>query len=365
MAMVRQSTTLSGGGRLEIIIESGSQSTSGNWTQVRVRGIMYNTSGRSYDFTADGVPRSVTGTNSWSGSFNFDLASNASQTFIDVVFTVGHNSDGNKTVNYTVHLGPTVTGTFGNGGSVGASLALPKIGGGGGSPTLPGPPGWPALSHTPVGKVTVVFSGSSTNGGGAIREYQVQWSEYGDFRVEAGQSRGSLTQTRTFTLPIGKRYYFRVRAFNGGWGPWSDVRSIDVPDKPDRVSIPTTEFEAPDQVTLSWSAPDNGGMSITGYDIQYADNPSFSSAKLVSTTSRSRVFTGLEAGATIYFRVRAKNPQGAGAWSSASSEQIVSGPKVRYNSVWRQTIAYVRYNGVWRQAIPWVKHNGVWKMGGG
>lgn len=78
------------------------------------------------------------------------------------------------------------------------------------------------------------------------------------------------------------------------------------------------------QVGLSWSAPNDGGATITSYDIRFATN-----SVMTSPTIRTSVTTGTPAGtgATItgltpevphYFQVRAVNSAGVGAWGPAN-----------------------------------------------
>lgn len=454
MATARKTANVGSSGKIEIIITSGTQSTSNNTTQVRVRGIMHNSAGRSYDNSADGVERKITGTNSWSGTFNFDLSSNESYTFIDRTFTVTHNSDGTKTVNYTITLGKTLTGTFGNGGSVGTSLTLPAI------DRKPGAPGTPSISPVSPGVVDASWTAAASNGS-SIDEYQILYSRYSDFRsfdqlrdstartrrisglstrvtyyfkvrAHNAQGWGPYSSTRSYTTPdhptapgapslshssgttisaswaaadaqgrtitnyqlqvddnssfsspssvnkgttrshtitgatMGKTWYVRVRAQNDqGWGPWSPVRSLAVPNVPDPVGTLTLNYVPPDILEVSWSAPNNNGAAITEYDLEYSRSSSFSNSTTVSTTSRSVTLEDLNIGDTYYVRVRAKNKQGAGPWSSSSDKQIVSGPRIRHSGVWKNSIVWVKYNDVWRIATPFVKSGGVWRLGGG
>lgn len=67
-----------------------------------------------------------------------------------------------------------------------------------------------------------------------------------------------------------------------------------------------------------FSGNDDGGSPITGWQIQYADNPAFDSATVIASGGTSTI-GGLNPGTTYYFRSRGLNAYGAGPWSSVSS----------------------------------------------
>lgn len=74
---------------------------------------------------------------------------------------------------------------------------------------------------------------------------------------------------------------------------------------------------------ISWNPPtNNGGLPITGYEIQYAADSSFSSQLTTAYTSgninyRTRCIT--HSGINLYSRVRAYNATGVSPWSSTAS----------------------------------------------
>lgn len=82
--------------------------------------------------------------------------------------------------------------------------------------------------------------------------------------------------------------------------------------------------------TLSWTAPaDINGSEITGYAIEYADNPSFTSPNTLSTgtSSTSATVSALDGTVPTYFRVSATNGAGEGipsAGALAKGNQVIS-----------------------------------------
>jgi len=71
----------------------------------------------------------------------------------------------------------------------------------------------------------------------------------------------------------------------------------------------------------SWSAPaSNGGGAITGYDLQYSFDD-FATSTLLTNVTSPRTVSGLTPGSTPKVRVRAKNSDAAGAWTTAAPIQ--------------------------------------------
>ena len=130
----------------------------------------------------------------------------------------------------------------------------------------------------------------------------------------------------------GTTYTYRVSAVNdAGPGHLSDVAtaSIDavLPGAPTDLTA-TADMDAP-SITLMWAAPaDNGGAEITGWKIDSTrvENPDPTDWGEVMgltvtdpdpmadppTTMYSATHTGLDAGATYYYRVSATNSVGTG-----------------------------------------------------
>lgn len=75
---------------------------------------------------------------------------------------------------------------------------------------------------------------------------------------------------------------------------------------------------------LAWSAADRGHADIVEYQVQRSLSSSFSSPTTTSTgTSRSLNVTGLTAGTEYFYRVRARNGDGWGAWSDTRSARTL------------------------------------------
>ena len=105
------------------------------------------------------------------------------------------------------------------------------------------------------------------------------------------------------------------------------VLAADLPTPASQVAAQAPSSADPSQIVrihsgiyLYWHEPASGG-GITGYDIQHRSGTSgnwntWTDASFSGTTQPA-VVTGLTAGTTYQFRVRAENASGKGAWSEA------------------------------------------------
>ena len=84
------------------------------------------------------------------------------------------------------------------------------------------------------------------------------------------------------------------------------------------------------KATLSWTAPDNCGESITQYEYSYKLSTG-SSWTTGTTSALSRDIAGLQPATAYDFRVRARNSHGYGSYSSASA--TTDSPDIQYDPV--------------------------------
>lgn len=189
-----------------------------------------------------------------------------------------------------------------------------------------------ATPHTP--RNLVAHSGP---GAGQLRltwnspiyDCRAALSEYRIYRSTSSSGSYSLVgtvggSTRTFTdsgLPNGVWQYYKVRAVNSRGASLdsniASARTYTTPSAPTPVSAaPGTDIG---QVRVSWGAPwDNGGTPLDQYRVYRSASASgtFSQVASLSASARSWTDGNGTIGQTYYYRVRARNLVGLGAWSS-------------------------------------------------
>ena len=83
------------------------------------------------------------------------------------------------------------------------------------------------------------------------------------------------------------------------------------------------------QITASWTAPDDGGASITRYEVDYKETAATAWVRHApSSTALTRTITGLTNNTSYDVRVRAVNSAGPGSWSSTASATPTPPPTV-------------------------------------
>ena len=174
-------------------------------------------------------------------------------------------------------------------------------------------------------QVAVAWTAPADNGGTAITGYDL------DYKLSTSTTWVSTTHSgtgRTFAitgLTNGQSYQVRVAAINSqGTGSYvtGTATLADRPDAPTGLTFTASDA----QIALSWTAPaDNGGSTITGYDVEYRSGVSgpFTGASHTGTGTTATI-TGLTNGQSYQVQVRAKNSYGAGAWSALGSSTPIA-----------------------------------------
>ena len=171
---------------------------------------------------------------------------------------------------------------------------------------------------------TVTWVAPTSPGGSNITSYTVKAAD-ATAASRGGQSctwtTGPLTCTVT-GLTNGDSYTFTVTATNSlGTGASSNPSNAVVPAIT-APSAPTGVTATPGNttITLSWTAPSDGGSAITGYDVYESTTSGAENyASPVNTspiTGTTTTLTGLTNGTTYYFTVKAINAVGSSAPSA-------------------------------------------------
>nr|WP_121162584.1 fibronectin type III domain-containing protein [Micromonospora pisi] len=124
------------------------------------------------------------------------------------------------------------------------------------------------------------------------------------------------------TVTPNTTYYHRVRtSYLGAPSPWSTVSVVTVPTTP---AVPhsltaTASMSAPDSVSVKVSWFESAGSVVSGFTLQRATDPSFSTGLTsftIAGTARSFTNTGLAPETVYHWRIQAFNAIGASAFTT-------------------------------------------------
>ena len=193
------------------------------------------------------------------------------------------------------------------------------------------------LSNDVPGELAVAWDMPSP----APTDYRVDWArsdaEFRSYKVDEGHlyPQGTVTRVSISGLVPGVEYKVRVRARYAGWsGPWSEA-SLTVSAEPTvavtvgsqtALGSPTVAdaSAATTTLTISWSAPADGGSPISSYELRYIESGASERSDerwtlqrgLAAGAQLGTVLTGLTDGVSYDIQARAVNATGAGPWSA-------------------------------------------------
>lgn len=167
---------------------------------------------------------------------------------------------------------------------------------------------------------------TATDGDTAVRTCEpAADATWGGWRARSHSGTGKIA---TITgLTNGTAYEVQVRARNAnGVGPWSTAGKETPVSVPARPSTPTVEA-GNQALVVTWVAPADNGLPITGYDVEYctgtcaANSDDWTDDGHSGTVPRQEI-DGLDNGTAYKVRVRAINDlggagQGEGPWSAS------------------------------------------------
>lgn len=195
---------------------------------------------------------------------------------------------------------------------------------------------------TTKSQIGLTWTAPTFVGGAPLLDYRI-WSDQGTGTTYSVIALNVATTSYTVTgLTQGTSYKFKVDARNEkGYSASSAVVTILAAQIPDVPSAPTTSFNnANGQVTISWTAPDNGGSVITSYSITIAkfDNSSYietascdgtlsTVVSSLSCTLASNVINGspylVDWGSSVYAKVSARNLYGTSSYSVEGNGAVI------------------------------------------
>ncbi|MCD7722388.1 MAG: fibronectin type III domain-containing protein [Clostridiales bacterium] len=162
--------------------------------------------------------------------------------------------------------------------------------------------------------------------------YQIRYSKNSNMTSAKYITKSSSSsEAKISGLKSGTKYYIQIRAFrkvNGEYiySAWSNkVSNIT---KPAKVTVSSLTTPSQTSLKVKW-----GGVTCTGYQVQYSKSSTFSSKKSVYVKDAKSVkLSSLTAGETYYVRVRAyKTYDGTkyyGEWSSVKKQKVYKTKKI-------------------------------------
>jgi len=191
---------------------------------------------------------------------------------------------------------------------------------------LPSAPGVPVIVGKSAKTVSLTWSAPTDARGGTITDYKIEYSSNGTNWSVFNDGISSVRGTTVSGLTRSTAYTFRVSAINEvGTSPASTASSVAIPaDAPAATVTPTLTSRTSSSVTLSWTAPRNGGQPITDYKIEYSSNGVTWMVFADGTSTRtSATVSGLVPGTSYRFRISAISQAGTGT-SSSPTEPIIA-----------------------------------------
>jgi hypothetical protein len=177
------------------------------------------------------------------------------------------------------------------------------------------------------GQVFLSWYSPSDNGGSPISNYLILYSTTGSAPWSQVYTGSANIYYTLIGLTNGVTYYFQIAAINGycnngtGYGPESGLFSTTTnatpATTPDQVTgVTTTSGPNAGNISVTWSAPGNGGAAISSYTLQYRISGSGSFTTITGIGTTNTIVTGLANSTTYDIRVAAVNIVGTGAYSN-------------------------------------------------
>lgn len=150
--------------------------------------------------------------------------------------------------------------------------------------------------------------------------YQIQIStDYNFSNIILDRTNITETYTDIYNLINEKDYYWRVNASNPtGTSGWSDMWTfrtiVRIPDQPVLISPANGSIDQPASIFFKWNRVDKA----TGYIFQLSSDSLFNSSDYLDSllTDTLKSINNLQYNKKYFWRVKAKNINGSGIWSS-------------------------------------------------
>ncbi len=191
------------------------------------------------------------------------------------------------------------------------------------------PPGFDAgaattravAENTPAGG-TVGEPVAATDPNGDVLSYTLSGSDA--FAIDSDTGQISVSKGASLDYEAGPLSYVVTVTVNDGREGSSvievTINVTDAAEPPAAPSAPRVTGASLESLRLDWRPPANTGPAISDYDVQYRKQGAadWTSHPFTGTKTMAAI-RGLESGADYEVQVRAKNAEGAGAWSASGT----------------------------------------------
>ncbi|MCK9410644.1 MAG: fibronectin type III domain-containing protein, partial [Bacteroidetes bacterium] len=174
------------------------------------------------------------------------------------------------------------------------------------------------------GALSVAFS-AGFDGGSAITSYKYSTDGGTTFRTRAAGTTASpiviafASSDGTTALVNGTSYDVQILAVNANGDGAPSATTAATPRTTPSAPTNVSGTSGNTQVSLTWTAPSDGGSAITDYVVEFNDGSGFATFADGTSTSAAATVTGLTNGTSYTFRVSAVNAAGTGAISAISA----------------------------------------------
>ena len=183
---------------------------------------------------------------------------------------------------------------------------------------------------------------TATDPDGDTLSYSLVGVDAEAFHIDSATAQLSVGEATTLDFEAQTAYSFEVQASDGALtaSRTVEIAITDVDEPPGQVGAPTVSPQSETQLLVSWSAPDNTGPEITGYDIRYRRTGRIEWQVLTLAGAATHVeLTDLSIRTRYQVQVRAVNEVGAGDWSPATAALTNEPP---WLADWRVLIGFYR-----------------------
>ena len=183
--------------------------------------------------------------------------------------------------------------------------------------TAPEAPAAPTLEIASATELTATWNVPEANGS-PITGYTLQYSTDSTFTTGVTTVTNANRGGTLSGLTTGSTYYVRVKAGNDvGFSSYSVAASLIPGSAPAAVAKPSASLTGLTTASVTWTAPAANGYAITGYTV--TATPSAGLTITNTGTATTATVTGMTAGTTYTFTVKATNALGTSIESASST----------------------------------------------